>query len=49
VKVQRAGELHQEGRDRLLVRLPPDARGLLLTTQLPNAVEGLLVKVVQHD
>lgn len=49
VKVERAGELHREGRDRLLVRLPPDARGLLLTTQLPNAVEGLLVKVVQRD
>ncbi len=49
VKVERAGQLRRQGRDRLLVRLPEGIGGRLLTTQLPNAVEGLLVKVVRRD
>ncbi len=49
VKVERVGQLRREGRDLLLVRLPGKPEGRLLTTQLPNAVEGLLVKVVRRD
>lgn len=47
VRVERLGELRQGGRTRLLVRAPQLVAGArLLITQLPNAVEGLLVKVV---
>ena len=47
VRVTRVGELREDGRTRLLVRAPELVAGArLLITQLPNAVEGLLVKVV---
>ncbi len=49
VLVQRVGTYRQGNEELLLVRLPADARGRLLTTQLPNAVEGLRVKVVGHE
>ncbi len=50
IVVERVGELRKEGKDLLLIRSPElhDGQRLLLT-QLPNAVEGLLVKVVPDE
>jgi len=49
VKVERMGELRREGREWLLVRGPGLDGARLLTTQLPNAVEGLKVRVVKKE
>lgn len=50
VTVERVGELRREGKDLLLIRSSALRNGQrLLLTQLPNAVEGLLVKVVPDE
>ncbi len=50
ITVERVGELRKEGKDLLLLRSPEFREGQrLLLTQLPNAVEGLLVKVVPDE
>jgi len=50
VTVERVGELRREGRELLLIRSSALRNGQrLLLTQLPNAVEGLLVKVVPDE
>ncbi len=48
VRVERVGRLRRDGRELLLVRAPGLEGARLLATQLPNAVEGLLVKVVEQ-
>lgn len=48
IRVERVGAIVRDGEELLLIRSPslePGSR--LLLTQLPNAVEGLLVKVVE--
>jgi len=50
VRVERVGELREGGASRILVRaeeLSPGAR--IVVTQLPNAVDGLLVRMAEGD
>ncbi|WP_457675387.1 efflux RND transporter periplasmic adaptor subunit [Thiolapillus sp.] len=50
VKVERVGEIWRDGGNQVLIRSPELKNGQrLLVTQLPNAVESLLVKVVADD
>ena len=50
LRAERVGQLHRDGVTRLLVRSPRLHAGQrLLVTQLPNAVTGLKVKVVEHE
>lgn len=49
VRVEKVGRLRDDNGERLLVRLPKSVGGRILATQLPNAVEGLLVKVTRSD
>ncbi|WP_456447857.1 efflux RND transporter periplasmic adaptor subunit [Thiolapillus sp.] len=50
VKVQRVGEIWRDGNNQVLIRSPDLKDGQrLLVTQLPNAVESLLVEIVAND
>jgi RND family efflux transporter MFP subunit len=50
VKVQRVGEIWRDGNNQVLIRSRDLKNGQrLLVTQLPNAVESLLVEIVSDD